>query len=204
MDEAHEKVQSQNGPIEFLQRSKFYELAAILVDGSLNIVEEEEDIQETNRKKMLSDLTEIKHWLQRRIAEMRILIIEKDKELMERVENELKLRRAAELNARDLAYLREKLETERTKGADLPDYIPSSEEIEDDRAQGGDICELKSSVDQQVLNIKQKLEDEHQILTRRIRGRSSSFEIDILKGTLDLAFKMLQSAEVFPLEKQWT
>nr|XP_027087580.1 uncharacterized protein LOC113709027 [Coffea arabica] len=260
MDEAHEKVQSQNGPIEFLhERSKFYELAAILVDGSLNIVEEEEDIQETNREEMLSDLTEIKHWLQRRIAEMRILIIEKDKELMERVENELKLRRAAELNARELAYLREKLETERTKGADLPDYIPSSEEIEDDRAQGGDIRELKSSVDQQVLNIKQKLEDERKTLTRRIRGRSSrsfdselysklfdedihtgsgwmkdkvfghdhvsgfkslknsinpgknnvmiqqmSSDIDILKGTLDLAFGRMRNAEVFPLEKQWT
>lgn len=258
MDEAHEKVQSQNGPIEFLhERSKFYELAAILVDSGLNIVEEEADIQETSRQKMLSDLTEIKDWLQRRIEEMRNSIIEKDKELMERVENELKLRRALELNERELVYLREKLE--RTQSEDLTNFIRSSQEIQDE-AQGGDICELKNSVDQQVSSIKQKLEDERKSLisTRRMRGRSSrssdselfsklfdedrqsgsgsiedkifgdnhfsgiksqknlfnpgknnimiqqmSSDIDILKETLDLAFGRMQTAEMFPLEKQW-
>ncbi|KAL3520672.1 hypothetical protein ACH5RR_018821 [Cinchona calisaya] len=261
MDEAHEKVQSKNGPIEFLhERSKFYELAAILVDGGLNIVEEEADIQETSREKMLSDLTEIKDWLQRRIEEMKILIIEKDKELMERVENELKISHALELNDRELAFLREKLEgTERAKSEDIPDCIQRNQETDQDEVQGGDIGELKNSVDQQVSNIKQKLEDERKILTRRIRGRSSrssdselysklfdeeirsgsgwivkddvfgdnpfpgikslksslnpgkndvmiqqmSSDIDILKGTLDLAFGRMQNAEAFPLEKEW-
>ncbi|CAI9091051.1 OLC1v1025970C1 [Oldenlandia corymbosa var. corymbosa] len=259
MDKAHENVQSQNGPIEFLhKRSKFYELAAILVDGGLSIVEDEADIFETSREKMLSDLTEIKDWLHRRIEEMQVLIVEKDKELLEREENELKLRHALELNERELLYMQEKLEFERAKSQDLQDFIPSNQEIEDE-SHGGDFCDLKNSVDQQVLSIKQRLEGEHKKSSSTRRRRASiscpsdnelyfqflennrnlgsqfmegddllnhfpgikplssslkpgknnamiqqmSSDIDILKGTLDLAFGRMQNAEVFPLEKQW-
>ncbi|KAL6504054.1 hypothetical protein OROGR_025977 [Orobanche gracilis] len=225
MDEAHEKLQSINGPIQFLHdRSTFYELAAILVEGGLDIVQEEKtDITEDNCNKILSDLTEIKSWLQGRIQDMNQLIAEKDRELTERLENELKLQESLELKEKEIFYLHEKLEQ---PGRDKND----------------DIFRLKSSVDQQVSNIKQKLEDEKKILGIERRNRQTrvsspnlsfdfldkerserpdfaenvvrpnnqnvligkmSLDIDILKETLDRAFGRMESIEVFPLEKQW-
>ncbi|KAL0382646.1 UNVERIFIED_CONTAM: hypothetical protein Scaly_0551900 [Sesamum calycinum] len=78
MDEAHEKLQSDDGPIEFLhERSTFYELAAILVEGGLSIVEEETEIPESSSDKILADLKDIRHWLQGRIQDMKRLIVEK-------------------------------------------------------------------------------------------------------------------------------
>ncbi|PIN00380.1 hypothetical protein CDL12_27123 [Handroanthus impetiginosus] len=96
---------------------------------------------------------EIRDWLQGRIQDMKQLIVEKDRELTERLENESKLRQELELKDRELVYLQEKLEPGRTKDED--------------------ISKLKSSVDQQVLNIKQKLEDEKKSLTTERRTRKS-------------------------------
>ncbi|KAK6144839.1 hypothetical protein DH2020_021659 [Rehmannia glutinosa] len=162
MDEAHENLQSKDGPIQFLHdRSTFYELAAILVEGGLNIVQEETtDILEDNCNKILSDLMEIRDWLQGRIQDMKRLIVEKDREFTERLENELKLQQSLELKDREIFYLHEKLEPGRAK-----------HEAIQDGATERDISKLKSSVDQQVSNIKQKLEDEKKILNieRRMR-----------------------------------
>ncbi|KAG8390644.1 hypothetical protein BUALT_Bualt01G0105100 [Buddleja alternifolia] len=234
MDKAHEKLQSKDGPIEFLlERSTFYELAAILVEGGLNIVQEETDTLEGNTcDKILSDLMEIKNWLQGRIQDMKTLIIEKDRELTESTENESKLREELEIKERELAFLHEKLEPGQLKNEDFR--------------------KLKNSVDLQVWNIKQKLEDEKKSLNTETRKRKSrlsspnlsfdfleneksgnsfltegierfsflkskselsgpdknlirrmSSDIDILKETLDVAFGRMHSAEVLPLEKQW-
>lgn len=163
MDKAHEKLQSNDGPIEFLhERSTFYELAAILVEGGLSIVQEETYILEGSSDKILSDLTEIRHWLQGRIRDMKRLIVQKDMELSERLANECKLREALELKERELGCLHEtKIEPERIKNN------------EDEATDEGDISRLKSSVDQQVFNIKQKLEDEKKILTTERRTRTS-------------------------------
>ncbi|KZV44519.1 U-box domain-containing protein 52-like [Dorcoceras hygrometricum] len=189
MDKAHEKVQSKDGPIEFLhERSTFYELAAILVEGGLNIVQEEMDILEGSCDKILSDLIEIREWLHGRIQDMKRLIVEKDRELIQISANESKLRQALELKERELVNMYEKLEPERLKNG-----TPK-----------GDISELKSSVDQQVWSIKQKLEDEEKSRpNQNILIRRMSSDIDILKETLDLAFGRMQRAEVLPLEKQW-
>ncbi|KAI3470448.1 hypothetical protein Pfo_027111 [Paulownia fortunei] len=172
MDNAHEKLQSKDGPIEFLhQRSTFYELAAILVEGGLNIVQGE-DIVEDNCNKILSDLMEIRHWLQGRIQDMKQLIVEKDRELTERLENETKLQQALELKDRELVYLHEKLEPGQMKNEDIHD-LPIGNQAIQDGATEGDIFKLKNSVDQQVSNIKQKLEDEKKILTTERRTRKS-------------------------------
>ncbi|KAL3650035.1 hypothetical protein CASFOL_006438 [Castilleja foliolosa] len=233
MDEAHEKLQSRDGPIQFLHdRSTFYELAAILVEGGLSIIQEQTtDILEDKSNKIHSDLTEIKDWLSGRIDDMKHLIIEKDQELTERLENELKLQQSLDLKDQEISYLHEKLEPGRAKNED--------------------IVKLKSSVDQQVSNIKQKLEDETKILSIERRKRKTrlsspnlsfdfldkerngspifrdddddflfdvvkpnnndnvlirkmSSDIDVLKETLDLAFGRMQCVEtILPLEKQW-
>lgn len=61
MDIALEKVQPKDGPIKFLNgSSKFYELAVILVDGGFSIVQEEGEIPVRRRKKILSDLEEMR------------------------------------------------------------------------------------------------------------------------------------------------
>ncbi|KAL2549493.1 WPP domain-associated protein [Forsythia ovata] len=187
MDKAHEKVQSEDGPIEFLhERSKFYELAAILVEAGLNIVQEETGVVEDNRDKILSDLMEIRHWLQGRIKDMKHLIIDKDKELTERLENELKLRQALELKERELVRLHEKLEPGRMKNDGFQDSLISNDEAIEDRAEEGDICELKNSLDRQVLNIKQKLEDEHKSLTIDTKKITSHVSIpDFSSGYID-------------------
>ncbi|KAL8051818.1 hypothetical protein ABFX02_06G173100 [Erythranthe guttata] len=173
MDKAHEKLQSKDGPIEFLhERSTFYELAAILVEGGLGIVQEETDILEDSSNKILSDLMEIKNWLEGRIQDMKQLIVEKDIELIERLENESQLRQALELKDRELFYLHEKNE-ESNHTQDLP--IKNDESLSTSTTTQGeeDIFNLKNSVDQQFLNIKQKLEDEKNILTTERRTRKS-------------------------------
>lgn len=170
MDKAHEKLQSKDGPIEFLhERSTFYELAAILVEGGLNIVQEEMDILEGSCDKILSDLIEIRHWLQGRIQDMKSLIVEKDKELIQRSANESKLRQALELKERELVDMYEKLEPERLKNGTAE----------------GEISELKSSVDQQMWSIKQKLEDEEKCLTSETKKRTSNI------SSPDLSFDFL-------------
>ncbi|MCD9642861.1 hypothetical protein HAX54_029895 [Datura stramonium] len=98
MAKAHEKVSSEAGSIEFLhERLKFYELAVTLVESGLSIVQEETDILESNREKVISDLIEMRHWLLGRIKVMKLLINKKDRELTDRTENELKLRYNAEI-----------------------------------------------------------------------------------------------------------
>ncbi|KAL0403455.1 UNVERIFIED_CONTAM: hypothetical protein Sradi_1986300 [Sesamum radiatum] len=173
MDAAHEKLQSDDGPIEFLhERSTFYELAAVLVEGGLSILEEETDIPESSSDKIMADLKDIRHWLQGRIQDMKRLIVEKDRELMERLENELKLRRALELKEMELVYLHGKLEPGRTKNADGHDFPMINEAVHGGPSEG-DIFRLKNSVDQQLCNMKQKLEDEKERLTTERRMRKS-------------------------------
>ncbi|KAG5533217.1 hypothetical protein RHGRI_027430 [Rhododendron griersonianum] len=217
MDKAHEKVESTDGSIELLSaKSKFYELAMILVEGCSKLIEEKADVPETNREKMLSDLMESRNMVRGRIEELQIGMVEKDKELLERFENEWKLRQTLDLKERELVSLRAKVEFERTKSEGF-----------DEGEGGGDIRELKHSVDQQVWSIKQKLEDERISLTggdefpswgeefemttenqftrpeQKIVIERMSSDIDGLKGTLDLAFGRMEQVEMRPLEKQW-
>lgn len=160
MDKTHEKLQFKVGPIEFLhERTLFYKLAAILVEGGLNIVQEETHILEGGGDEILSDLMEIRQWLKGRIQDMKQLIVDKDGELAERLENEAKLWQALDQKDRELVYLHEKIEPGPMK----------NDEFHDDE----DISKLKSSVDQQMLNIKQKLEDEKKILISERRARRS-------------------------------
>ncbi|KAL0452183.1 UNVERIFIED_CONTAM: hypothetical protein Slati_1196400 [Sesamum latifolium] len=187
MDEAHEKLQSDDGPIEFLhERSTFYELAAILVEGGLSIIEEETDIPESSSDKILADLKDIRHWLQGRIQDMKRLIVEKDRELMERLENELKLRRALELKEMELVYLHGKLEPGRTKNDDSHDF-PMIDEAVHGGPSEGDIFRLKNSVGQQLCNMKQKLEDEKErLITERRTSKSRVSSPNLSFEFLDL------------------
>ncbi|KAL8533072.1 hypothetical protein ACS0TY_009357 [Phlomoides rotata] len=163
MDKTHEKLQFKDGPIEFLhERTLFYKLAAILVEGGLNIVQEETDVLEGGGNEILSDLLEIRQWLKGRIQDMNQLIVDKDGELAERLETEAKLWQALDQKDQELVYLHEKIEPGRMK----------NDEFHDGAAEG-DISKLKSSVDQQMLNIKQKLEDERKILISERRARRS-------------------------------
>ncbi|KAA8539323.1 hypothetical protein F0562_026015 [Nyssa sinensis] len=262
MDKAHKRLQTKDGPIERLnESSKFYELAIIQLEGCLRLVQEETDsyILESSHE-MLSDLMEIKERLKGRLKGTKLAIVRIDRELMKRSENEFKLMQALELREREVASLRANLKLGRTRSEGAQEFVLSNQP-RGNEGKEGDICELKNSLDQQVWNIKQKLEDERIHLTNGIRKMnfgssnlgnlepdsemvseegnwhwhsenkdvglygSDDFEIksmnyclrpeqnivieqmssdmDILKGTLDLAFGKMQKAEVRPLEKQW-
>lgn len=85
MDNAHEKVRSIKGPMEFLnETSKFYELAIIQIDATSRLIKEEpeDQIPETGTEKMLADLIELKDLFCTRLNQTIFLITEKDKELM--------------------------------------------------------------------------------------------------------------------------
>lgn len=254
MDKAYEKVQSKDGPIECLhERSKFYELAIIQIKGCHSLIQEETDscIPESSREKMLMDLIELQDLLQARLKEMKTSIKEKDKELTERLKNEFKLKQALELKERELLRLRANIEIDRTKTESFQDFIVNFEANNEDEAKEGEICDLKNSIDQQVLNIKQRLKktasnavdyefdnemldeerfkysgsneddlcngDEYCLENKDLSSDSlrpeqnmviqqMSSDIDILEGTLKIAFGRMQSAEVRPLEEQlrWT
>ncbi|KAK1552442.1 hypothetical protein Q3G72_017059 [Acer saccharum] len=158
MDKAHGKVKSNGGVFQRLNEiSKFYELAVIQLEGCMRFVQEEADESEQ-------------------------AILDKDRELLERLENELKLKQALELKERELVSLK-------------------------DRDGDDEFCELMQSVDQQVLNIKQQLhEPDSSLIDDNKKIEQMGFDIHILKETMDHAFVKMQDAiflsELRPQEKK--
>ncbi|KAK4835112.1 hypothetical protein QYF36_005358 [Acer negundo] len=186
MDKAHGKVKSNGGVFQRLNEiSKFYELAVIQLEGCMRFVQEETDggSLETCHEKVLTDLTEIRDRLLGRLNESEQAILDKDRELLERLENELKLKQALELKERELVSLK-------------------------DRDGDDEFCELMQSVDQQVLNIKQQLhEPDCSLIDDNRKIEQMGFDIQILKETMDHAFGKMQDAillsELRPQEKKW-
>ncbi|TKY46167.1 WPP domain-associated protein [Spatholobus suberectus] len=108
MNKAQEKMKAKTGVIERLNEiSKFYELAVMQLEGCLSIVhaETESSYLESNHEEVLNDLRDIKDRLQWRLKESELAIVEKDRELTERLEKELQLRHALELKERQLVSL---------------------------------------------------------------------------------------------------
>ncbi|KAF3433929.1 hypothetical protein FNV43_RR25032 [Rhamnella rubrinervis] len=208
MDKAHEKVKSKEGHFERLNEiSKFYELAVMQLDGCMKFVQEETDSYinlESRHEDVLADLSEIRDRLQGRLNEAELAIRDKDRELTERLENELKLRQALETKERELVALRAETKLERTKSEGFEQELFENRE--------GEFCELKNSVDQQVWNIRQKLEPDGKFDSKERDHQDKKIEqmgsdIDVLKETLDVAFGKMQNAisssEVAPVEQQW-
>ncbi|XP_059310098.1 uncharacterized protein LOC132061271 [Lycium ferocissimum] len=191
MDKAHEKVQSEAGSIEFLhERSKFYELAVILVESGLSIVQQETNILESNREKVISDLTEMRHWLLGRINIMKLLINEKDRELTERTENELKLRQVLESKEKEVIFLRDKLENRRTMSEgslDLGLLLKNNEAKESD-----------SKSDSELLNEERFQEDDFYGSYNHIPKIKPM--IDSLRPEQN---KEKDNGEMVRVEKQW-
>ena len=208
MDKAHEKVKSKDGDIGRLNEiTKFYELAIMQLEGCLKFVEEETDncIPESSHEKMLQDVKEIRDRLQGRLKETEFALSEKDRELTERLENELKFRQALELKEEELISLRTDLEVEKTKSDGLQEFILSNR-ISGDENREGELCELKNNVDQRVWNIKQKLEDERMNITsgmRKVNQAPSTlvnFEADSGLGNKEQGWP-IQSNEIEHCEK---
>ncbi|KAJ4846675.1 hypothetical protein Tsubulata_019720 [Turnera subulata] len=198
MNKAHERVHSKQGVIARLnEMSKFYELAVMQLEGCLTFVQEEADSSlESSDEETLFDLAEIRDRLRGRLRELELAISEKDRELTQRLENESKLRQAVEHTEREMNSLRANLELEKTKG----------EGGEEDREE---FSELKNSVDQQVWNIKRKLDPDKRIFYKRrsqsfdcIKMEQMSNDINILKETMDLAFGRMHSAIELELKDQ--
>ncbi|KAJ6357924.1 hypothetical protein OIU78_005705 [Salix suchowensis] len=218
MDKAHERVHSKEGAIARLHEiSKFYELAVMQLEGCLKFVLEEADSSlESSDEEALGDLAEIKDRLEGRLRETELAISEKDRELTERLENEMKLRQTLELKERELESLRANLELVRTKTEGFEEQVLGNL-VSGDGNRDEEFSELKNSVDQQMWNIKQQLDpDDESIDKRRYHGFESlrieqmSSDIDILKETMGLAFEKMQNAiflsELEPDEQQlgWT
>ncbi|KAH9768320.1 WPP domain associated protein [Citrus sinensis] len=211
MDRAHGKVKSKDGVIQRLNEiSKFYELAVIQLEGCMKFVQEDADnnMFESCHEKVLADLEEIKDRLQGRLQDSEMALREKDKELTERFENELKLRQALDAKEKELVALQNaSVELERTKSdadAELSMSSPGSRDEDRD----SEISELMHSVDQQVLHIEHEVIDEERnggIDHTKIEQMGS--DINILKETLHQAFGKMQNAiflsELGPQERQW-
>ncbi|OVA18083.1 hypothetical protein BVC80_1835g496 [Macleaya cordata] len=178
MEEAFQKACSKEGNIEQLnEKSRFCELAVMQLEWCLKFIQEETDSYVvvdgcSERENLISELRETRDRIQRRLQETEFAISEKDRELTERFEIELKLRQALEVKDRELWFLRSNLnELGRTKSEGIQDFVLSNKGGVDESIDG-DFCELKNSVDQQFLNIKQKLEDERINFTSGIRKMS--------------------------------
>ncbi|GER53703.1 hypothetical protein STAS_31249 [Striga asiatica] len=220
MDEAHEKLQSRDGPIQFLHdRSTFYELAAILVEGGLSIVRDEKtDDMAANCNKIHSDLTEIKSWLAGRIQDMRHLILEKDRELTDLSEKSLELKeREAACRAENedifrlkdsvdqqVSSMKQKLDEERRaliiERRNKKTRVSSpnlSFEFLDKERNGSPIFkdDVDFDIDIDIPGMNVKKPNNQNVLIRKM-----SSDIDILKETLDLAFGRIGT---IPFENQW-
>ncbi|KAL0874373.1 hypothetical protein Bca101_024078 [Brassica carinata] len=189
MDKAHEKIKTKHGLLLRLNAiSLFYELAVLQLESCLNFVQQETDNLESNHEEVVRDLRKIKDRLHHRLLETELAILEKDRELLERSENEASLRNVLESKETELVHLQD-LERKR-----------SCNEI------GEEFSELKSSVDQQVMNLRQKIETEYDGLGKETED-PSGVDIDVLKGTMDLAFNKMHHAiflsELGPIEQSW-
>ncbi|XP_027346527.1 WPP domain-associated protein [Abrus precatorius] len=209
MNRAQEKMKTKTGVIERLnEMSKFYELAVMQLEGCLSIVhaETESTFLESNHEEVLNDLREIKDRLQWRLKESELAILEKDKELTQRLENELQLKHALEVKARQL----DSFGVSVSHGIETSNLNVDNDETTQNDHGNGDFCELRTRVDQQ------KLEPQHGMLSEvqvqqsgigRKRVEEMDSDIDILKQTMDLAFGKMQSAlflcEMRPKERQW-
>ncbi|ESR49542.1 hypothetical protein CICLE_v10033702mg [Citrus x clementina] len=211
MDGAHGKVKSKDGVIQRLNEiSKFYELAVIQLEGCMKFVQEDADnnMFEIWHEKVLADLEEIKDRFQGRLQDSEMVLREKDKELTERFENELKLRQALDAKEKELVALQNaNLELERTKSDGVAELSMSSPGSRDED-RDSEISELMHSVDQQVLHIEHEVIDEERnggIDHKKIEQMGS--DINILKETLHHAFEKMQNAiflsELGPQEQQW-
>ncbi|KAG7555308.1 hypothetical protein ISN44_As11g014570 [Arabidopsis suecica] len=194
MDKAHEKIKTKHGLLLRLNAiSIFYELAVIQLESCLSFVRQETDKLESNHEEVVRDLREIKDRLHHRLLETELAILEKDRQLLEMSENQESLRNVLESKETELVHLQD-LERKRFHSK-IGDFIKEDE-----------FSELKSSVDQQVMNLRQKLETEYDGL----RGETedpSGVDIDVLKGTMDLAFNKMHHAiflsELGPIEESW-
>jgi hypothetical protein len=202
MNTAHEKMKSKEGVLERLNGiSRFYELAAMQLEGCLKFVRQETHnyILKSSHEQVLSDLTEIWDRLQLRLKESEMAIKDKD---------------------RELASLRANLNKPvRWKSDPLEEYMVSNRVSGDNDDRDSEFCELKNSVDQQVWHIRQQLEPAEYKLkgkegnTEVLEGMNNKkiehldSDIGVLKQTLDLAFGKMQNAifgsEVGPIEQQW-
>ena len=217
MDKAYRKVKSKNRVLERLNEiSKFYELAVIQLEGCLKFVQDEIDnyVFETSHEVLLEDLTEIRDRLQGRLKEVELAILDKDKELLERLGNELKLRKALEISEKKLDSLHADLKSEQRKSEGIEEFFLGNQASSDNGDREGEFCELKNTVDQQVWNIQQQLEPNYQLKDEERRQgidnkkiEQMGSDIGILKETLDLAFCKMQNAiflsELGPIEHQW-
>ncbi|KAA0034726.1 WPP domain-associated protein isoform X2 [Cucumis melo var. makuwa] len=195
MDKAHQRVKSREGVIERLHEiSKFYELSVMQLDGCIKFVQEETDTHnpETSHEEVLAGLAEIRNRLQRRLYESELAILQKDRELADRSESEVKLRQALEITERELVSSQEDLELERSRSAGSSNLSPH--EGEDDENRDGEFGEVKE---------KQEFGDDYEpkVKTKRnrcindvIRVEEMGSDIDILKETLDIAFGKMHSA----------
>nr|KYP64502.1 WPP domain-associated protein [Cajanus cajan] len=228
MNKAQEKMKAKTGVIERLNEiSKFYELAVMQLEGCLSIVhaETESSFLESNHEEVLDDLRDIKDRLQWRLKESELAIVEKDKELTQRLENELQLRHALELKERQLVSLGVSNGNETSSLNAENDQTRN--ELEDGNGDGdgdgdggnddgngygdgdgdGDFYELRTSLDQQKLETHDMLSElEHNGIGRKKIDEMGS-DIDILKQTMDLAFVKMQSAlalrEMGSKEREW-
>ncbi|KAF7811776.1 WPP domain-associated protein [Senna tora] len=96
MNKAQEKMKTKKGVIERLHEiSKFYELAVMQLEGCLSFVQAETErssVLDSNHEEVLADLREIKDRLQGRLEESEKAISKKDRELMEKLENKLRVK----------------------------------------------------------------------------------------------------------------
>ncbi|KAL2335047.1 hypothetical protein Fmac_016260 [Flemingia macrophylla] len=215
MNKAQEKMKAKTGVIERLNEiSKFYELAVMQLEGCLSIVhaETESSFLESNHEEVLNDLRDIKDRLQWRLKESQLAIVEKDKELTQRLETELQLRHALELKERQLVSLGVRNGIE-ANSLSVGDDQTIRNDLAGGDGDGGDngnddFYELSTSLDQQ------KLEPQHDMLSELehngIGGKKideMGSDIDILKQTMDVAFEKMQSAlalrEMGSKEREW-
>ncbi|KAG7550689.1 hypothetical protein ISN45_Aa06g014510 [Arabidopsis thaliana x Arabidopsis arenosa] len=194
MDKAHEKIKTKHGLLLRLNAiSIFYELAVIQLESCLSFVRQETDKLESNHEEVVRDLREIKDRLHHRLLETELAILEKDRQLLEMSESQESLRNVLESKETELVHLQD-LERKRFHSK-IGDFIKEDE-----------FSELKSSVDQQVMNLRQKLETEYDELGGETED-PSGVDIDVLKGTMDLAFNKMHHAiflsELGPIEQSW-
>ncbi|MED6120798.1 hypothetical protein PIB30_024365 [Stylosanthes scabra] len=200
MNKAQERMKTKTGVMERLNEiSKFYELAVMQLEGCLNIVKAgtENSSLESNHEEVLEELREIKDRLQGRLEESELAISEKDRELTE---------------------LKERVPISPCSGPGTGTV--TSPTYEDDQTtrhklSKSDVQELRTCMDQHMLNMKQRAEPKHGksgeassrsgIDRKKIEEMGS--DIGVLKQTMDLAFSKMQSAlvlcEMRPKERQW-
>jgi hypothetical protein len=182
MLDAHKKTMSEEkwGLVRLHHNARFHELSIMELECCLKVVQKEAENNFSDQRyefeQTLASLSEQQALMQKKFEELEIIIAEKDRELTRRHQNELKIKLPFEVVGNH------EVEKAVKKYVENNSSCQSSRMHNVERYDHGLFDKLKSSIEQELLKIETKLQNERDTFT----GNLQILKQDSTDGVIDL------------------